>query len=368
MKRLTMLFGFGLVAALVFEATIRVEDWVRFGMPLWSPVRNLSDLVVRDSEGVHGRANAQWRKWRMNNVGTRGRDVDPQRPAETTRIVVLGASETFGLYESPEQEYPRQLEDSLRVGLSSSCVAPVQRVEVLNAAAPGMSLPTFTRYLRRHLGQLRPDLVVVYPTPGQYLDVSAPRDGPPNPNAKDLMKPIWGAYPRGIEQLRNGVKSMLPGPIATWLRNRDIELARSRRTDVARFDTLPGERLASFDADLRKLVGTIRAIGAAPVLMTHGNRFPEGKPVDQGELTAWRRFYPFASGSVILAFDSAGAAATARIAADSSAILVDLRETLPAERDLLFADFVHFTDRGAGFVAHHLATQLRQRIPCRLGG
>ena len=54
-----------LVFAVSFELAARVEDWVRYDMPLDSPYRSEADLVVRDSLGMHGRADARYadRQW-----------------------------------------------------------------------------------------------------------------------------------------------------------------------------------------------------------------------------------------------------------------------------------------------------------------
>lgn len=114
--------------ATAFEVAARVEDLLRYGTPLLSPYRSQSDLAMRDALGMHGRPGARFQKWILNNLGTRGPDAPPTPAAGVRRVVTVGASETFGLYESPGHEFPRQLADSLGAGY-----------DVLNAAMPGMS-------------------------------------------------------------------------------------------------------------------------------------------------------------------------------------------------------------------------------------
>jgi hypothetical protein len=89
-------------------------------MPLASPYGSEVDLVTRDSLGAHGRPGAQYLKWSLNALGTRGPEVSPLPGPGVLRVVATGASETFGQSEGPGREYPRQLEDSLRAGLSAS--------------------------------------------------------------------------------------------------------------------------------------------------------------------------------------------------------------------------------------------------------
>jgi len=364
MRKLVQLLSLVAIGGISFELAIRLDDRIRFKMPMWSPVRSQEDLIVRDELGAHGRPNAQWGKWRMNNLGTRGPDLTPTKPPGTIRVVVLGASETYGLYESPGREFPMQLQDSLNRPLGYPC--DDTGIEVLNAANPGMSLPTFTEDLRLRLAPLRPDVVVVYPAPVQYLDIRQPQTAPPDSSGRGRLPGTYALYPRGWERLREGVKSMLPAPIATWLRRRAINASIEGRPSSWRFASVPPTRIEAFERDLARLVGTIREIGAVPLLMTHANKFEPGLALDQDLLTMWERFYPRATGPTLLAFDSAGRDATVRVGRDSAALVVDLAASIPAPRSRWFADYVHFTDEGAGFVAGKLAEAVRRLARCRV--
>ncbi len=175
MRRLGFSVALVIVFALALEASCRIDDAQRFGTPFFSPVESESKLLVRDATGEHGRPHARYGKWVINNVGMRGPDVDLVKPPGTLRIVTAGASETFGLYESPGREFPRQLEDTLRARCTGG-----PHIEVLNAAIFGMSLPTVDQDLRLRVRPLHPDVVVLYPTPVQYLD-----DGVPTPAEPD---------------------------------------------------------------------------------------------------------------------------------------------------------------------------------------
>ena len=98
-------------------------------------------------------------------------------------------------------------------------------------------------------------------------------------------------------------------------------------------------------------MGSIRSTGAIPVLMTHANRFVGSGNSDAAALRIWEKFYPRASGQMIVAFDSATRLTTITVARDSQAVLVDLAPTLARSHGSAFADFSHFTDLGAALAA-----------------
>jgi hypothetical protein len=343
------------VIAVVFELTIRLDDLVRFGTPFTSPIAVEDELLTRDMMGEHGRAHAQFQKWTLNNLGMRGADVAVSKPRDVRRVVTAGASETFGLYESPGREYPRQLEDSLRQTLAASDCASTS-IEVVNAAIFGMSLPSIDEDLKTRVRQLRPDVVVLYPTPVQYLADEIPSAALPDtaPNAGDLGR-LASLKPRSTYRLREQIKAILPDWMKTWLRDRAVVAVTAQEGPGWRFQSIPAERLARYEGDLRRVIGTIRAIGAVPVLMTHADVFMTPGSREMTQLIAWERFYPRATGTVLIAFDSAGGDATMRVAKDSVVPVLDLaaivRRNQGSDAAKLFGDYAHFTDRGAALVA-----------------
>jgi hypothetical protein len=345
------------VFLVVLEVTCRIEDWVRFGTPFFTPITSQSDLLLQDREGIHGRPNARFQKWVMNGLGTRGPAAALAKTPGSIRVVVVGASESFGLSESPGMEYPRQLEDTLNRWLADRCQATgVQRFEVLNAALPGMSLPTIEQDVRNRIRRFGADVILLYPTPAQYLILEPPRpalaDSAPDQHNLSLTRAF---YPRIVARVRNEAKTIAPEFVLTWLRRRETNSYVRDKPLGWRFTSPPADRLAQYDADLRAFIRIADSVGAKPVVATHGNIFMRPGVRDPQLLAAWEKFYPRATGRVIVAFDSAAREVTLKAASDSATIIVDLAPKLAATRTLPFSDFVHFTDSGAAVVASTLA-------------
>ena len=343
--------------AVCAEIASRVEDRIRFGTPFLSRYRSQADLVVRDRDGAHGRPNARFQKWRLNNLGLRGPDVPVEKAPGTIRVVTLGASETFGLSETAGREYPRQLEDSLNARAVLACGADAHRFEVLNAALPGMTLPTGAQNVRTRLGQVGADFMVVYPTPVQYLDEMVPLAARPDSSGRNLSIPFSHALqPRFAGRMRTQLKELLPEFVKTQLRKREIANSLGTGGSAWRFAGLPADRMEAYDADLRALVGTIRQAGAAPLLVTHANALMQPGPDAIHLMTAWEKFYPRATGPIIAAFDSSARHVTLGVARDSATASVDLAGVLTAGTlKGVFSDFSHFTDHGSARMAATLA-------------
>jgi len=348
----TVLLGSLIVfgVALGLEGGARVEDWISYRSPILNRYRSEEDLVVRVSDGMHGRRHASFEKWSMNNLGYRGPDVDSVKLVGRLRVIAIGASEMFGLYESAGKELPRQLEDSLRARLAGSRCDP----EVWNAALPGMALPTIAQDLRLRTSRYAPDLVILYPTPAFYLGNALPRPALPDSGQREHTPSAFNAlYPRVWPRLRNQIKALTPTTVATWLRTRSVARALRARGVGWQFDSLPPDRISAFEHDLRSEIGAVRAIGAEPVLVTHGNAFWRGAraPASGEWLQAWERFNPRAPGRVLISFDSAARVATRRVAADSGVAIADAALALAGANHVPFADYQHFNDYGAGITA-----------------
>lgn len=356
MRLLLRLAIVGAVIPVALEASARLEDWIRFGVPVTSNISGVGDLGVLDSQGVHSRPNAAYRQFKIDSRGFRGPEVSDQQLTKGTVIVATGSSETFGLYESPDREWPRVLEQRFRDDCGSS------ELTVLNAATAGMSLPWVSVDLKHRLGKLMPQVLIYYLQPTQYLWDSVPSV---REYAKRSASPVNGFHSRVAFRIRTEIKEALPGWILDGLRRRD--LAASRSGGVVPFSRFPHERLDSLDSHLRQLVGELRQRNLPLLLVIPYNRFTDTTTTAERRwLRAWEKQVPKADGALLLQFSDSAVARMRSIARDSGAAIVDPSFPESPERAHYFADPVHFTDLGATLVADSVKQHLRPLLDCSM--
>ena len=350
----TRLLAAAVLIPVAFELTVRMDDWARYGVPISSGATGVEDLRVVDSLGRHARPGTAFRKYHINALGFRGPEVSAEDLRTRSMVVVSGASESFGLYESEGREWPQQLSDSL----NRRCAA--RPVTVMNAAFVGMALPTVIQDLQRRVLPLHPAVIVYYPEPTQYLAGDVPRLSPSSTDPPPSLSP-WRL--RSQPRLRDDLKGVMPAALLDYLRRRDTEQERSAGETL--FSKLPVERLDSMEAHLRTLVGTARSGGAAIAMVMPQHRFSDTTSVAERRwLRAWERFTPKATGSLILSFSARADERIRAVAADSGVPLVEPRFPAGVNRALMFADPNHFTDRGAAILAAAASNVVSRALGC----
>jgi hypothetical protein len=339
---LAVMFGFG-------EVTSRLDDWIFQDVPFLANPDREHDLILNDTHCLRGRPLGQYKKYKLNEFGFRGPSIAKDKPAGTTRVMILGASETFGLYESEGHEYP----EVLRAEFAKTG----DKIEVINAAVAGMTLPSLKDYWEHWAKDFHPDIVVIYPSPQFYLDNDPPKAATPRPERERLS----GFRSRLIERLIDTAKQ---SDILKAIRTRYVlwrELAG--KDDKWIFNNLPIDRLNRFENDLDALATSVAATGATPVLVSHAfkYRFADRDPAATKDLENFRIFFPRATPATIEAFDSAAGHITEQVAVKHGWPIVRADETLTNRRDL-FADPVHFNDGGSQAMADLLAKTLREPL------
>jgi hypothetical protein len=329
------------VTVVTAELMARVDDLVRSGIPLLaSPEHN--DLLLHDSLGLRGRPFAHFQKWKLNSAGFRGPEIARAPNPGCVRVVVMGASETFGYYESEGKEFPAQLADSLR---RNGCY------EVINAAVAGMSVPAQIRLWDNWVSRFNPGIVVLYMPTAFYLSDDPPDFAPPTKGGPSTVSTRF--RPRLLDRLRDRIE--YPAFIQRRRVAKSIERSVAGKPDTWFFRDVPADRLALFRHHMDSLVSTIRARGALPVLATHAMRF--GDPPsreDEDLLRSWRKFTPRATEGALLAFERAAASTTRDLARERGIPLVDVAGPMTGRTEW-FADFTHFDDNGAGVIAGAIA-------------
>lgn len=335
--------GYLLLALLTLELCARSEDWMRQGAAFWKPYS--IESVFRHGEfGREGRPGARFGKWEMNSLGFRGPEPVPGK----VRVLTFGASETFGLYESPGKEYPRQLEQALqRHGMPDA--------EVVNVALPGLRVG-HAEYLARAIRELQPTWVVIYPTPANYIEADAPYCGPNVARSRAIPEPVFQLRLAG--KMGEQAKQVVPPAVTLAVRRLSIRMAERHLTPL---DQLPQTTLDRYRSDVDCTVRTAEALGVKVALATHATAFgPDLQPGDGRMLSTWRSFYPELREAGFLDMERRANESLRTLAAQRGLPLIDAAARIPGGRQT-FADFVHFTDEGARQMGDLVAAVILQR-------
>lgn len=334
------------------EVAARVEDRVRYGAGL-TGAYDIDSIFTNDENGRHGRPNASYLRWRLNEVGYRG----PALRSGTYRIACLGSSETFGLYESPSKEWPRQLEDKL------SAIYGAGGIEVVDTAYPGLSVATSVEHLPRMLALVKPQMVVIYPSYTPYIDPPA-RPNPGRLTVTSLSRSakeapfVWRAFGR----FNTLIKATLPEEMQHRLRLWQVE---NQALHLKVMERLPEENVTRFREDLDALVTRLQESGVRVVLVTHANRFgAQVRDEDREFLSDWRKFFPDLKEEGLLDMEHRMSGTVRSVAAEREIPLVDAAQHMPGGARN-FAEFVHFTDAGADELSREVAEEIRNGVSTR---
>jgi hypothetical protein len=346
-RRIAALYLSLLVVGPFVEIGARAYDAVRWGTPWTASPEYTADLVVHDSSGIHGRPNGRFQKWQLNSAGFRSPESVLAAPDSCTRVLVLGASETFGYAEPAGLEYPAQLADTLR---GARCFV------VGNAAVAGLNMGAIDLLFRRWASpRFRPDIVVVIASPGLYLGDEDPK--PVQPVARGGEPSARPPRPRSVAMAKDLLQ--FPAFIQERRIERMVEGLSAGRDSAWFFRTVPQARLDRFRDDLDSLTMHVQASGATMVLLTRPVKFrSDTAPGAASGLQALRQFGARALPRTILTFDSAGAEVVKSVAERHKAGLVDAKATMSGRPDL-FADPVHYSVEGSAVIAGLVAQKIR---------
>lgn len=331
---------------LVLEVCARVDDRIRWGMPLLSN-STADDLRSVDDAGLPVNvALACFEKWQNNSAGFRGQELANPKQENSERIFCLGTSETYGFAESPAMEWPMQLAGLLNEG--SSAIA----YEVVNAGCVRLQLPAMQEYLERYVLPHEPDAVVILAHPAAYTVQDLRTSSGKSIRLRSTKREPKTRL-RVFPKLKQTAKRLLPSTVTDFMEKRLVRTAVQRaesrwlRDGTKPLDSPSPATLQRYAADLAELVAFLEQRDIAPVLCTFPSLAPSNEPA---ALFAARRFYTQLSPQGIRTAFSVFAEATRRVAQETATPLVDLEASIPSDRSH-FVDLVHFTDRGASVVA-----------------
>jgi hypothetical protein len=325
-----------LVLLIASEVAVRIDDKILYDAPFWSNY-SLDTLFTVDQYGKRGRSYAHYLKWQLNEEGYRG----PALRSDTYRIVCLGSSETFGLYEQNGNEWPRVLERELNQRTGGD------HFEVVNAAFPGMSLPSIVRRAAYTEETLHPKLAIVYPSFTSYIEDDS--DSVQMQVPSEIHHPWWNIEFRITSIIETGLKSHLPEKAQTWMR--EVEIQRAEKNHVS-MTSIPQPLVDRFQSDLEQLVHALRQGNTNVILVTHATRFSTPLTAeDRSYLVMWRRFYPQLSEGGLIEMERRMNQAVRDVGARDGVPVVDAEKQMPPGGQN-FQEFSHFTDHGANVMAN----------------
>ncbi len=362
--RMARVLALALLCLVTLEICARVDDALRYGAALTGPYTS-ERLRSVDTDGLQFNVpSVRFEKWIHNRQGFRGPEIDVVPASGARRVAVMGTSESYGLYEDADMEWPAQLRQQL---------SAVAGVEVLNASIVGLAPAKYVEYLRKYVMKFRPDLVVVLINPYAFATGAVTGNNP---------APVAAVRPRGAAarvkallsssrvypKIRMAGKQVLPAALVRrYLLDRSerriwAEAAR-RLHGVAPLDSVPRAVLTAYDAELSAIVSYLEGQGTGIILSTYPTLLtPENLAVEREVVLNERRYFVEFSEQGMLDIPAKLNAVTRSFATRRRLPLVDSATVIAQTREN-FADGVHLTNIGAT----RMATGIAAAVTATLG-
>ena len=346
-----VLFISGVLSLIAGELGIRIKDRIVDGTPMLSNPSYSSTLRVRKYGIWVGRPNAHYQKWKLNAFGFRSEPIALAKKPGCTRIMIIGASEMFGLYEAPGKDFAADLTRDLK---------PEGCFEVINAAMAGMGMMAAKVYWDHYLHRFKPDLVLIYPAPDINFMVYLHHKSHPSALQTTAVKPViamhWHFHSRLLAYLRSFIH--MPSAIANWRSRRAIAQKIAHHPKSWRIRHIPAAVLAAYKKRLQLLTADISASGSEPVLMTHALRITGKTYKNDESATLWvLSAGPRADAKAWIENDTGANTMMKEVAARRHYPVVHLSRHLSGCRACFF-DGAHFTSLGAERAARIAETVL----------
>lgn len=366
LKQTCRVFIIVLISLVTIELCARIDDSLSYGAPFFSKY-TANRLKGSDGGISHNIPNARFEKWHNNNLGFRGPDIELIKSKEIQRIVCLGASESYGLYESLGKEWPAQLRSLL----------PESSFEVINASVAGISMPQYQSYLNKYVFPLNPDKVIFVINPFFLANIFErdKRAGGATVQIPSTQKKITHEKPKLIEsgfqwrsryRIKQATKKVLienfPSFLLAYqLKNlgKQIKLAEKRELNGRKpIDRVSDEALENYREDLTALVNHTKSQGIKVVLTTYPALISATNIDQYPELFLdHRRFcIAFSFTGMVNILDRYNKS-TLALATEQKLEVLDIAAVIPKDLDF-FGDNVHYTDQGAAIIAKLLAEKL----------
>ncbi|MEZ5358273.1 MAG: hypothetical protein R3F48_05530 [Candidatus Zixiibacteriota bacterium] len=346
LKNIVKLIGLGIIALIVLELAARTDDYINWDAPFWS-IYSEDMLRVSDEYGWHNRPNAKYQKWEINSLGFRGPELATTKPDSVLRVICVGASATFGLFEEADKDYPSQLREMLNEKYPG-------RFEVQNAACPGMSPPRIAHYFDVWIKQFDPDIIAYYPAPDFYFNDEVPTDTIFTRPAPPL--PVFESRLKG--KVRIALKGFLPRGWQLAYKNWEMDKIVKSHGPGWQWQTPPPERLELYRRHLIGVINTIRGAGSTIILATKTNSISDEKnEFDRINMTNWLNLHPQCTEECLLEMDVEARKIVLDLGQEMDVPIVDIAPLLPKTNEY-FGDHHHFSTKGAQIVAEGMFKEI----------
>jgi hypothetical protein len=347
----------------VLEFCARIDDKLKYDAPL---VGQYSPDILRsyDSDGVpHNIPNARFEKWHNDSLGFREPEIALTKPDKTIRVVCMGTSESYGLYERPGNEWPSQL---------AGILASDSSFQVINASIVGLPLYRFKDYIEKYVCKVSPDIMILLFNPWTNSIETLRKKEMQKNTFIDGQKMLYsgvlsiGNLTRELRiptKITLAIKAFMPPALLkryqSYISNKQIAGEESFRLNGKRsLDTIPDYCATSFQAQLQGLLDYLRNKNIKVILMSYPTLITHENMTQYPDLGI-RRFCVEFSLVGMLDVSRTLDQTTEDIAKLNNITFLPLNNLIPKNTDY-FADGVHFTDKGAEFVANKVASIIRQ--------
>jgi lysophospholipase L1-like esterase len=328
------------------EAALRARAWMRYGsaattlrdpMLTYVPAADLF-LPTPGYEIQGSRINIK-----INSLGFRGDEFSRDKPANTFRIVCIGASTTFSSEASDNHKtWPHRLQEKLQAAY------PAMKFEVINAAVAGYVAADNLKNLKYRVLPLNPDLVIYYEAHNEIVRDTkeiAIRDG------------LIG---------KQGAQSALVSRLSNYSLMFDLAyknlaiLSRGEGASAAKMDRVPPELPQRFIGVLDEMRAELERRDIQFVLSTFLVKYRRDQDRQTQIANADIAFYymPWMSIDGLLNSIDVYNQAILDYAKRSNLPVVDDREAIPPDAEH-YADCVHMLDKGGELMADRFAKYLR---------
>lgn len=337
------MLGCALLTFFALEAALQIRSHIRYGQSVFNVLTEETRYVIDKQSGLNTlRPNHVFRSEQMeirtNDHGLRSEPVSSEKPPQTYRIAVVGASTVMGaLAPTNESTFSYRLEHLL----NHAAPKGERHYEVINAGIAGYGLRDQARMIEKVILPLHPDLIIVYPGFNDFgIYCKSGSNSPATPPA--TRQPLH----------RLGTPSWL---LSVELIQKNTVGFRTPPASQADFRSPSDIDLGPYRTKLATLSSIVKKAGIPLLLATNARSYrPEQPREEQLELSETARFYnPCFDLEGLNALYDLHNSEIASAAEAHDAYLVPLGDLIPGGK-LYFVDASHFSNAGEELAAHHL--------------